>query len=178
MRQSVEPSVRPPHHRRRPAEDPAGRAPYRRRHWLAAAGLGAALGAVAHGLMVRDHGCHGLGCTGTGPTGAAAGMLLVPLLAVLGLAALRVPAATTVAVAGLLVGLASGTAVAMLDAAVHGLHPGDRPVPLWLLVPAGALSGPAGIMLGGRGFERAQRVGVLLGAGVVVALASMPLSGR
>ena len=153
-------------------------ATYRLRHWVSAAAVGALLGLLGSVLMILSNDCEGFGCLGTFFLAVAAGALFVPLLAVVALWALRVPAPVRCGLAGCLVGLFLGTAAATLDAAIRGYSPGSQATPTWVLLIAGALSGPAGVMLGGVGFRRTQRVGVVLVVAAVVTLVTLPMSGK
>ena len=153
-------------------------APYRPRHWIAATGVGALLGLLGSGLMILSNDCEGFGCIGTFFLAAAAGALFIPLLTVVALWALRVPAPVRCGLAGCLVGLLLGTAAATLDAAIRGYSPGSQATPTVLLMIAGALSGPAGVVLGGVGFRWTQRAGVALLVAVVLTLVMLPMSGK
>ena len=153
-------------------------APYRLRHWVSAAAVGALLGLLGSGLMILSNDCEGFGCIGTFFLAVAAGAVLIPLLAVVALWALRVPAPVRCGLAGCLLGLFLGTAAATLDAAIRGYSPGSQATPALMLLIAGALSGPAGVVLGGAGFRWTQRVGVVLVVGVVVTLVTLPMSGK
>ena len=153
-------------------------AQYHLRHWLTAAGVGALLGLLGSGLMILSNDCEGFGCIGTFFLAVVAGALFVPLLAVVALWVLRVPAPVRCGLAGCLVGLFLGTAAATLDAAIRGYSPGSQATPAWVLLIAGALSGPAGVMLGGVGFRWTQRAGVVLVVAAVVTLVTLPMSGK
>ena len=153
-------------------------ATYRPRHWVTAAGVGALLGLLGSGLMIFSQDCEGFGCIGTLLLAAAVGAVFIPLLAVVALWAMRVPAPVRCGLAGTLVSLFLGTAAATLDAAIRGYSPGSQATPAVMLMIAGALSGPAGVVLGGVGFRWRQRVGVAVLVAVAVTLVTLPMSGR
>jgi hypothetical protein len=145
--------------------------PYRRRHWVAVLAVGALLGLLAAGIEAFAYDCSEMECMGTGLI--AAGLVpLLPLVALAALAALRVPAAQRVAGGTVAAGVATWLAAGYVDRAVNG--PGPHAVATLLLVAAGVVAAPAGLVLGGTGFTRAQRVGVALGLLVLVAVTSMP----
>ena len=152
--------------------------PYTRSRWLTVLTIGAALGWVVHALWAWTTDCEEMECLGTSLIGVGFGTVAVPLLAIVALAVTRVPAPAAVGLSACGAGIAVFTAAAMLDAAVRHLPPGDQVVPLWLAVLAGVGSAAAGLVIGGTGFTRAQRVGAALGLLMLVGLTSMPLSGR
>ncbi|HET6624878.1 MAG TPA: hypothetical protein VFG63_00680 [Nocardioidaceae bacterium] len=150
---------------------------YTRRHWTAAVTLGALAAVLGHRLVLWSQDCDGMGCIGTSLVATAAGTVLVPVLAVLGLALVRAPRPVRCGVAGSVAGVVLASAFAMVDAAARGYSPGSV-VPFWALLLAGVLAGPAGIVLAGAGFDRSQRLRVAVLIAVVFALATMPVSGQ
>jgi hypothetical protein len=136
------------------------------------------LGLLGTGLMSWSQDCEGFECLGTSLLAIAAGGLFIPLLAVLAFWALRVPAPVRCGLAGSLVGLFLGTAAATLDAMIRGYSPGSQATHTLMSLVAGGISGPVGVVLGGLGFPWAHRLGVVLAVGVVVTLATLPMSGR
>lgn len=160
------------------AVDPTARTAYTVRDFAAATLVGAVVAGVGQALMVWAQDCEDMGCLSTALTALAAGAVLLPLLAVAGLALVRVARPVRCGLAGVGAGVVLASAANMLDAAVRGLSPGSQPSPTWLMLLAGALSALAGVVVAGAGFSRTTRIGVLLGLGLVLALATVPVSGR
>ncbi|MGH8965689.1 MAG: hypothetical protein ACRDXB_10235 [Actinomycetes bacterium] len=151
---------------------------YRRRHWWAVVAVGALLGVVGNGLMAWGNDCEGFECIGSSLVAITVGAVLIPVSAVVGLCAMRVPRPVLSGLAGCVIGLFLASAVAMVDAAVRGYSPGSEVTPLWALMIAGAVSGPAGVVLVGVGFTRTERFGVALGVAVAFTLATIPVAGK
>lgn len=163
------------HHPATPRTHEAPEHPSSRRPWAGVVVLGALLGLLAAGIDAWGRDCAELECIGTALVAVATAVVVLPLAALLGLALLRVPGPLPVAAGTVAAGIATGLSASYLEQAVAGP---DHPVALPLLVAAGALAAPAGLVLGGPGFAPAQRVGVVLGLLVLVALSSMPLSAH
>lgn len=137
--------------------------------WVAAGGVGAVVGLAAWLLMSWSADCEGMECLGTGLVGLAAGVLVLPLLAVVGLSLVHVDRPVRTGLLGCLASLSLVPAAMGLEAAARTTVVGS--VPLLPTVVLGAVaSGWAALVVASDRFETGQRWATGLSVLLVFAL--------